>query len=209
MIHVDKGNEGSEYVQFDDYYINNDDYISDTPGQDSDAVGAFAHHDLPIHALNILGTTKIEDEDNIQKERHNIRNAKRAACRRRVSEQHQHQPANLYDCPTSDLRTIINAGQDARNVIIARQEERDEVEAYSPTNYHIPLDYLGTTRKRKPKVGEQPTRRKKTLSSKERFEEALHKRCSWHPKSKRSTFKWQTLRRGLATPPLNKDYEER
>jgi hypothetical protein len=109
----------------------------------------------------------------------------------------------------SDLRTIINVGRDARNIIITRQQERDEMEAYSPTNYHIPLDYLGTTRKRKPEVGEQPTRRKKTLSSKERFEEALHKRCPWHLKSKHSTFECQTLRRTLGAPPLNKDYEER
>jgi hypothetical protein len=28
------------------------------------------------------------------------------------------------------------------------------VEAYSPTNYHIPLDYLDKTRKHKPEVGE-------------------------------------------------------
>jgi hypothetical protein len=48
---------------------------------------------------------------------------------------------------TNDLRTIINVGWDARNVIIARQQERDEVEAYNPTNY------LGTTWKRKPKSG--------------------------------------------------------
>jgi hypothetical protein len=95
---------------------------------------------------------------------------------------------NLYDSSTSDLRTIINAGRDARNVIIARQQERDEVEAYSPTNYHMPLDYLGTTRKRKPEAGEQPTQRKRTLNSKKQFEEALHKRCPWHPKSKHSTF---------------------
>jgi hypothetical protein len=167
MIHVDKDSEGSEYVQLDGYYINDDDYISDTPGPDLDVAGAFAHHELPVHALDTMGTTKIEDEDDVQKEPHKLRNAKRATCRQRVPEQHQHQHGNLYVCSTSDLRTIINAGRDARNVVITRQQERDEVEAYSPTNYHIPLDYLGTTWKCKPEVGEQPTRRKKTLSSKE------------------------------------------
>jgi hypothetical protein len=69
----------------------------------------------------------------------------------------------------------VTSGRDARNVIIAGQQERDEVEVYSPTNYHIPLDYLGTTQKCKPEVGEQPTQRNKTLSSKESFKEALHK----------------------------------
>jgi hypothetical protein len=178
MIHIKKDNEGSEYIQLDDYYINDDYFISNTPGPDLDAAVAFAHHDLPVHALDTVGTTKIKDEDDIQKEWHKLRNAKHAACRRHVPIQHQHQPGNLYNCSTSNLRIIINVGWDAHNVIIARQQERDEVEAYSPTNYHIPHDYLGTTQKRKLEVREQPTRRKKTLSSKERFEEALHKRCS-------------------------------
>jgi hypothetical protein len=165
MIHVDKDSEGSEYVQSDDYYINDDDYISDTPGPSPDATGAFAHHDLPVHALDTMGTMKIEDEDDVQREWHKLWNTKRATRRQRIPEQHQHQPGNLYNCSTNDLRTIINTRRDARNVIIARQQECDEVEAYSPTNYHIPLDYLGTTRKCKLEVGEQPTRRKKTLSS--------------------------------------------
>jgi hypothetical protein len=108
MIHVDKDSEGSKYVQLDDYYINDDDYIFDAPGPDPDAAGAFAHHDLPVHALD----TEIEDEDDIQKERY------KTGC---VPEQRQHQPGNLYDCSTSDLRTIISAGWDARKVIITRQ----------------------------------------------------------------------------------------
>jgi hypothetical protein len=58
----------------------------------------------------------------------------------------------------------------------------EEVEAYSPTHYQLPLEYLETTRKCNPEVGEQSTHRKKTLSSKERLEEALHGRCPWHPK---------------------------
>jgi hypothetical protein len=156
-----------------------------------------------------VGTTKIEDEDDLQKERHKLRNAKRAACRQRVPEQHLHQPGYLYDCSTSDIHTIFNDARDARDIIIARQQERDEMEAYSPTNSHIPLDYLGTTRKRKPEVEEQPTRRKKTLSSKECFIEALHKRCPWHMKSKHSAFECQTLRRAIRAPPLNKGYEEK
>jgi hypothetical protein len=43
----------------------------------------------------------------------------------------------------------------------------------------------------------------------ERFEEALHGRCPWHPKTKHSTFECQTLRRALGAPQLNKDYEKR
>jgi hypothetical protein len=56
----------------------------------------------------------------------------------------------------SDLRTIINTDRDVRNIIIARQQERDEVEAYSPINYHIFLDYMGTTRSASQKLGNNP-----------------------------------------------------
>jgi hypothetical protein len=61
-----------------------------------------------------------------------------------------------------NLRTIINAGRDACNVITVRRQECKEV----PTRYQHPLDYLETSRKRKPEAGEQSTRRKKTPSSK-------------------------------------------
>jgi hypothetical protein len=55
----DAGEEGSEYVQLDDYYIDDDDYIFDTLGSDPDAAGAFAHHKLHVHALDTMGTMKI------------------------------------------------------------------------------------------------------------------------------------------------------
>jgi hypothetical protein len=100
-----------------------------------------------------------------------------------------------------DLRIIINAGRDTRNVIIARQQEREEVEAYSRTHYQLPLNYLETTQKRKLETGEQSTRRRKTLNSKKRFEEALHGQGPWHLKSKHSALECQTLRRALGAPP--------
>jgi hypothetical protein len=86
----DAGEEGSEYVQLDDYYIDDDDYISDTPGSDTDIAGAFADHELPVHAFDTVGTVKIEDEDGIQKGGHKLRNAKCATRRQRIPEQHQH-----------------------------------------------------------------------------------------------------------------------
>jgi hypothetical protein len=49
-------------------------------------------------------------------------------------ERQQHQPGNLYNFSTTDLRNIANIGQDACNIIIARQQERVKVEAYYPTN---------------------------------------------------------------------------
>jgi hypothetical protein len=191
MIHGGEDCEGIERVQLDDY----DDYLLDPLHEDVDVTMGIEFPD----------NTKIEDADDIQKECRKLINAKRTKRRHRAVKKNQQGSGNLYDSPMGDLRTIINAGQDARNIIIARQQEHDEVEAYSPTNYHIPLDYLGTTQKRKPETGEQPTQRKRTLNLKKRFEDALHKRCPWHPKSKHSTFECQTLRRALGAPPLNKD----
>jgi hypothetical protein len=62
---------------------------------------------------------KVEDADDIQKERHRLINAKRAKRRHRTVEMNQQGSGNLHDSSTSDLCTIINAGRDARNVIIA------------------------------------------------------------------------------------------
>jgi hypothetical protein len=195
MIHANKDGKGLERVQLDDY---GDDYISNLLDQGMNVTMSF---DCP-------NTIKIQDANDVQKERSKIINAKHAKCRHCMVKIHQPGQSNLFDCSTSDLRTVINAGRDARNVIIAKRQEREEVKAYRTTNYQISLNYLDTTRKRKPEVREQPTRRKKTLSSKERFEESLHKRCLWHPKSKHSTVKCQTLRRALGAPPLNEDCEE-
>ena len=51
----------------------------------------------------------------------------------------QEQQGDNYDYSNCDLRSVINVGRDARNVIISRRKEREEVEAYSPSsNYRIP-----------------------------------------------------------------------
>jgi hypothetical protein len=109
---------------------------------------------------------KVEDADNIKKERRRLINAKRAQRRHRAIKTNQQGSSNFHDSSTGDLHAIINAGRDARNVITARLQERKEVEAYSPTRYQHPLDYLETTQKRKPEAGEQSTRRRKTPKSK-------------------------------------------
>jgi hypothetical protein len=101
-------------------------------------------------------------------------------------EKNQQGSGNLHDSSMGDLRAIIKAGRDALNDIIARQQECDEVEAYSPTRYQLPLIYLETTRKRKPEAREQSTHKRKTLSLKKRFEEVLHGQCTWHLKRKHS-----------------------
>jgi hypothetical protein len=121
-------------------------------------------------------------------------------------ERQQHQPGDLYDFSMTDLRNIINIGRDARNIIIARQQERVKIEAYSPTNYHIPQDYLSSTRKRMMDVSdaitEQPTRNKMTSTLQERFERALHGHCPWHPNGNHSVFECHNLRKALGAPAL-------
>jgi hypothetical protein len=153
MIHTDKDCEGLERVQLDDY----DDCLLDPLDKDVDVT-----MDSESSA-NI----KVDDADDIQKEHRRLINAKRAKRRHRAVKTNQQGSRNLHDSSMGDLRAIINAGRDARNVIIARQQEHEEVEAYSPTRYQLPLNYVETTRKRKLEAGEQSTRRKKTLSSKE------------------------------------------
>jgi hypothetical protein len=110
MIHVDKESEGLEHVQLDDYCTTDGDYISDTLEQSMDVMMSF----------DITNTIKIEDGDDTQKERHRLRNTKRAKRRHRIVEQHQRGQGNLCNSSTSDLRTIINVGGDARNIIITR-----------------------------------------------------------------------------------------
>jgi hypothetical protein len=152
MIHVDEDYEGLERVQLDDY----NDYLLDPLDED---VGVTMDSES---SSNI----KVENVDNIKKEHRRLINAKCTQRRHRAVETNQQGSVNLHDSSTGDLRAIINAGRDARNVIIARQQEHEEVEAYSPTRYQLPLDCLETTQKHKPEVREQSTRRRKTPSSK-------------------------------------------
>jgi hypothetical protein len=59
------------------------------------------------------------------------------------------------------------------------------------------------------KLGNNPPIERRLSVQKDRFEESRHGRCPWHPKSKHSAFKCQTLWRALGALPFNKDYEER
>jgi hypothetical protein len=152
MIHADEDCEGLERVQLYDY----DDYLLDPLDEDVDVT----------MDREFSSNIKVDDADDIQKECRRLINAKRAQCRRRAIKTNQQGSGNLHDSSMGDLRAIINASREARNVITARRQEREEVEAYNPTRYQLPLDYLKTTRKRKPEAVEQSTRRKKTPNSK-------------------------------------------
>ena len=45
----------------------------------------------------------------------------------RVANHQQEQQGDNYDYSNSDLRNVINIGRDARNVIISRRKEHEEI----------------------------------------------------------------------------------
>ena len=84
-------------------------------------------------------------------ERRRQLNQKRAFRRQRLANSLQEQQGNNYDYSNCDLRSVINVGCDARNIIISRRKEREEVEAYSPSsNYRIPPTASASFKKHKP-----------------------------------------------------------
>ena len=78
-------------------------------------------------------------------------NQKRAFRRQRLANRQQEQQGDNYDYFNSDLRNVINIGHDARNVIMSRRKEHEEIEAYNPSsNYRIPPNASSSFKKRKP-----------------------------------------------------------
>jgi hypothetical protein len=77
--------EGSERLQLDDYYIDND-YIFNTPGQDMDTTMKFDSPEPPDHVHDIEDVARMVDEDDVQKERRRFKNTKRAERRQRTLE---------------------------------------------------------------------------------------------------------------------------
>jgi len=81
-------------------------------------------------------------------ERHRICNQKLALRCQHVADHLQEQQGNNYDYSNSDLRNVINIGRDARNVIISRKKEREEIVAYIPSsNYCIPENHARSFKK--------------------------------------------------------------
>jgi hypothetical protein len=108
--------DGSNRVQLDAYYLDDYDYIS--------KVRAMPNRDTrrpPEFALNTVDTTKKENKEGVRNEHCRLKNTKRAERRHRIVKLRQQGQGNLYESSTSDLRPIITASQDARNIIITRQ----------------------------------------------------------------------------------------
>ena len=78
-------------------------------------------------------------------------NQKRAFRRQRLANSQKEQQGDNYNFPNCDLRNMINVGCDARNIIISRRKEREEIEAYSPSsNYLIVAKASAAFKKHKP-----------------------------------------------------------
>ena len=103
---------------------------------------------------------------------------------------------------------MINVGRDARNVIISRRMEREEVEAYSPSsNYCIPPKASASFNKYKPVTTRlqgkprTPDHGETSLSG-ARINKALLRKCFIHPKSSHTIFECDSLRKALGAPLL-------
>ena len=84
-------------------------------------------------------------------ERRRLLNQKWAFRRQRLANSKQEQQGDNYDYSNCDLCNVINIGRDARNVIISRRKEHNEIEAYIPSsNYHIPANASASFKKHKP-----------------------------------------------------------
>ena len=128
MVRIAKEPEGdpTERLNLDDY--NSDDfnkYLSDnmetTPPTITEAQ-ATTNEDLPAPPPPAVTITVQLDEQNPAEdlyERRRQLNQKRAFRRQRLANTLQEQQGDNYDYSNCDLRSVINIGRDARNVIIS------------------------------------------------------------------------------------------
>ena len=133
-------------------------------------------------------------------------NQKRAFRRQRLANSQQEQQGDNYDYSNCDLCNVINVGRDARNVIISRRKEHEEIEAYSPSsNYCIPANASASFKKRKPAStlpqGKPRTQHHGETSLGEgRINKMLLCKCFMHPKSSHTIFECNSLRKALGAP---------
>jgi len=103
---------------------------------------------------------------------------------------------------------VINIGRNARNVIISRRKEREEIEAYSPSsNYLIPAKAPAAFKKHKP-ANTRPQGKPRTPHHGEtsqggdRINKTLLRKCFMHPKNSHTIFECNSLRKALGAPLL-------
>jgi hypothetical protein len=130
MIHASKDYEGLERVQLDDY----GDYLLDPLDEGVDVT----------MSIELPDNIKIEDVDNIQKEHCkpiNTKRTERRHLRGRDEPAGAWQPLRLlHGRPPHHHQCRPGCSQ------CNHRQAAGEVEAHSPADYQIPLDYLETTR---------------------------------------------------------------
>jgi hypothetical protein len=146
-----------EHLNLDDYNSDDfDEYLSDNMETTLPTITeaqAATKEELPAPPPAVTVTVQLEEQHPAEDlyERRRLLNQKRAFRRQRLANNLQEQQGDNYDYSNCDLRSVINVGRDARNVIISRRKEREEVEAYSlSSNYRIPPKDSTPFKKHKP-----------------------------------------------------------
>ena len=118
----------------------------------------------------------------------------------------QEQKGDNYNYSNSDLSNVINIGRDARNVLISRRKEHEEIEAYSPSsNYRILAHASTSSKKRKPAStlpqGKPRIQRLgETSHGGDKINKMLLRKCFMNPKSSHTIFECNSLRKALGAP---------
>ena len=149
--------DSMEHLNLNDYNSDDfDEYLSDnmetTPPMVTEAQAA-TKQDLLAPPLAVIVTVQLEDQHATEDlyKHHRLLNQKSAFRHQRLANCPQEQQGDNYDYSNSDLRNVINIGRDARNFIISRRKECEEIEAYNPSsNYRIPPQASASFKKRKP-----------------------------------------------------------
>jgi hypothetical protein len=218
MVRISEEPEGdpTERLNLDDYNSDDfDEYLSDnmetTPPTITE-VQATTKEDPPVPPPAVTVTVQLEEQHPAEDlyERRRLLNQKRAFRRQRLANSQQEQQGDNFDNSNCDLRNMINVGRDARNVIISRRKECEEVDAYNPSsNYRIPPKASASFKKHKPATigtpsqGKPPTPHQgESSQSRNRINKVLLRKCFIHPTSSHTIFQCDSLRRALRAPLL-------
>jgi len=204
----------TERLNLDDY--NSDDfneYLSDnmetTPSTITEAQ-ATTKQDPPAPPPAVTVTVQLEEQKPAEDlyERRRLLNQKRVFRRQRLTNSQLEQQGDNYDFSNCDLRNVINVGRDARNVIISRRKEREEIEVYSPSSkYRIPAKASAAFKKHKPantcpQGKPRAPHHGETSQGGDKINKMLLRKCFMHPKSSHMIFECNSLRKALGAPLL-------
>jgi hypothetical protein len=160
MVRITEKPKGDpiEHLNLDDYNSDDfDEYLSDnmetTPTITEAQATTKENLPAPPPPPAVTVTVQLDEQHPTEDlyERRRQLNQKRAFRRQRLANSLQEQQGDNYDYSNCDLRSVINVGRDACNIIIARRKEREEVEVYNPSsNYRIPPKASASFKKHKP-----------------------------------------------------------